>query len=657
MLMADLLVAPVPSALAEVIITVDAAQIQGEINSLVFGQNVFAVDNTMWDHTQDTLKAEADDSHVNVKASIETLAPTLLRFPGGIASDLYIWEDGLGFPTKEAVNDYSTVIVLDESPPSWREGKGLLIDPGTGEIDYENLKGQLGDRFDFTGIDTVNHMLTGVSNLNMGHAAGAGVRPGGRPVATTSGQLSEGYWTNTYGIIEHLKLVKSLGAQALLTVNYSTGLDSTGSISTEVSLEQRIMRAQALVAYCNGATNDSPLGVDGEGRDWGTVGYWAGKRGVDAQGYLKSPFRVKYWEVGNELCFQSEAGFTTAKDYADKFKIFAQKMKEVDPTISVGAVGLNLPTWHGEAPDDTDPWNETVIKGAKDDLDFLVIHSYYPAVYSPMDYNSDAWFKLVMAGATQAWKDLVEIRGIIDANSPARRIGLAVTEYGFYIPGGEAQNHSSLAAALYQADLLMFLIKGATQLRLYGAAAWDLHSGNKTAAISYQWPSVYTNSGSRTIRPQYHALKMLRQHLASRKLVKTEVLAAPTFSIDERVGNMRTNPAVPCLEALGALTKNGKLLTLVVINRSLDSFPNAAITATIQLNNLSYAPKCSMVTKLTSAHPGDHNEAGEVVKPSSPVRYVPVPQSFNFPPHSLTIIEFRPVAVSTSMNFLLNLDN
>ncbi len=642
---------PVSRAFADAAIIVDAAQIQGYINPLVFGQNVLFEGNTMWDHTKDTLKSDADDSNVNVKSSIEDLAPTILRFPGGSASDLHIWEDGLGLRTKEVVNDYSTAIVLDESPQSWRAGKGLLIDPGAGQMDYENLKGQLGDRFDFTSVDAVNHKLTGVSNLNVRHSAGAVVRPGGRPLGKIPGHIREDYWTNTYGIIEHLKLVNSLGAQALLTINYSTGLDTTGLISNKASLDQRIMRAQALVAFCNGTTDDTPLGIDGEGRDWHTVGYWAGKRGVDAQGLPKPPFGVKYWEVGNELYTKSEAGCTAASDYADKFNRFAKKMKEVDPTISVGAVGLNLPTWHGDV--DTDPWNETVVKETINDLDFLVIHSYYPSIQASMDYTSDSWFKLVMAGATQAWKHLMEIRGIIDANSPGREVGLAVTEYGFLMPVVEAKYYSNLASALYEADLLMYLIKGAKQLGLLAATAWNLHGMNENAAIGYKWPETWTASGSRTIRPQYYALKMLRQNLVSRQLVRTEVLSSPTFSIDVRVGNINANPSVPCLEALGALSSNGKKLTLVVINRSLDS----TITAAIQLNHLLFTPKSATVTKLTSAHLWDHNEEGEVVKPSEPVMYAPVPPSFDFEPHSLTIIEFRPISISALINLLVIFDN
>jgi alpha-L-arabinofuranosidase len=663
MLTAPLLCGPATGAWAATTISVDAAQNQGQINPLLFGQNVLFDSNTMWDHTTDTLKAAADDSKVNVKARIEALAPTILRFPGGIASDLYLWEDGLGFRTKEGLHDYSPSVLLDDSPHSWKAGRGLLIDPGAGQLVYEYLQGQLGDRFDFTGLDPVNHRLTGVSNLTGSHAAGAVVRPGGRPLGKIPGRLSQDYWTNTYGIVEHLKVANSLGAQALITVNYGTGLDSAGMITNKVSLDQRIMRAQALVAFCNGTTATPLLGVDGEGRDWRTAGYWAGKRGVDAQGQPRPPYGVKYWEVGNEPYTKSDPGYTTAKDYGDKFKIFARKMKEVDSTISIGAVGLNAPTWYGDG--DTDPWNETVVTETINDLDFLIIHSYYPIIHSPMDYTQDSWFKLVMAGATQAWKDLQAIRDIIDRianqagapNSPPREIGLAVTEYGFLIPSGEGKYCSSLARALNDADLLMHLIKGTAPLRLLAAAAWDLHSGNPGAAIGYQFPSVYTGSGSRTIRPQYHALKMLRENLASRQLVKTEVISSPSFAIEAKVGNINPNPAVPCLEALGAVSRNGRRLTLVVLNRSLDSFPNATITANIQLNNLGFAPKSATVTKLTSPHLGDHNEDGEVVKPSVPVTYAPVPQSFKFEPHSLTIIEFRPSSLEAVINLLLGIDD
>jgi alpha-N-arabinofuranosidase len=657
LLMALFLFGPASLAFADVTIIVEATQDQGYINPLVFGQNALFDCNTMWDHRTDTLRADEDDSHVHVKSSIDALAPTILRFPGGIGSDVHIWEDGLGIQISNQLQVGDPEIFLNESPQSWSIGtKGLLIDPGPIAPFTENLMGQLGDRFDYTGIDVANKKLTGVTEISLTPSPGARVRIGGRPIYPPRNDITQNNnWTNTYGIIEHLKLAQSLGAQAMVTVNYGTGLDSTGLITTDVSLSQRIMRAQALVAFCNGSASDTrPLGIDGvsidgEGRNWGTVGYWAGQRAAIGH---PDPFGVRYWEVGNELCFRSEPGHTTASDYADKFIIFTQQMKYIDPQIKVGAVGMFLPTWHGDDDDDTQPWNQTVLQKTKDYLDFLVIHSYYPHIFSPMDFNSDAWFKLVMAGAIQAGKHLAGVRDIIDAISPGRNIDLAVTEYGFLIPSEEPRYYSSLARALHDADLIMHLLKNAVPLRLLAAANWDLHSTTPGAAIGYSWPSFWTNSGSRTIRPQYYAQKMLRQSLAGRQMVGTEVLSSPTFSIEAKVGNIDPNPAVPCLGALGVLSNGGKLLTLAVINRSLDS----TITASIQLNDLIFTPKFARVTKLASAHLGDHNEDGIVVKQSEAVTYTPVPQSFNFAPHSLTIIEFRPIQAVAGRNLLMLLD-
>ena len=112
-----------------------------------------------------------------------------------------------------------------------------------------------------------------------------------------------------YGIAEHLKLVKALGAQAILTVNYGSGLDREGRLSTQVSLSQRVKRAAALVAFVNGNPGDTtPLGTDEEGHDWQTVGYWARQRA--ARG-LRQPLGVRYWEVGNEVYDRHEVGCTT----------------------------------------------------------------------------------------------------------------------------------------------------------------------------------------------------------------------------------------------------------------------------------------------------------------------------------------------------------
>ncbi|MGA9754002.1 MAG: hypothetical protein WBV23_02540 [Desulfobaccales bacterium] len=309
-----------------------------------------------------------------------------MRFPGGSTSDLYLWEDGIGLKTTAPVGPNSASISL-EGVPDWQTvTQARLVD---------THDGQFGDLFHFIRQD--GNRLEGVFGVQSHHPAGTPVRPEAR--------IGQSPWfSNNYGTIEHLKLVHSLKAKALFTVNYSTGLEMAGKLSTRVSLDQRVKRAAAWVAFVNGHPDDPrPLGVDGEGHDWQTVGFWAQKRA--ALGYPQ-PFGVTYWEVGNEVYDRNEIGFTAAQQYARDFVAFAEAMKGVDPRIQVGAVGLTAPQGRGDA-DATDAWNPTVVKHAKEYLDFLIIHPYYPAGGQDRAlYRSEPWFMAMMAGAHQAMLDL-----------------------------------------------------------------------------------------------------------------------------------------------------------------------------------------------------------------------------------------------------------
>ena len=511
---------------------------------------------------------------------IAGLAPTLLRFPGGGAADQYLWEDGLGFLTLEAVTPTSAAAVLDGAPDWTGVVKARLID---------SKGGQFGEPFSFLRLH--DNRLEGIFGLKGLHPAGVSIRPEARP-----GQPD--WFSNSYGIAEHLKLVQALGAQAILTVNYSTGLDRGGRLSTQASLSQRVKRAAALVAYVNGDLNNTtPLGTDEEGRNWQTVGYWARKRAARGQ---REPFAVRYWEVGNETYDKTEIGYTTARKYARDFLAFARAMKAVDPGIQIGAVGLSDPKGRGDA-DAHDLWNPTVVKLAGGSSDFLVIHPYYPSAAPPkVSYQGADWFAAILAGASRALADLKEIRAVVNANAPAgQNLGLAVTEYGIWpYASQDPRDYSNLAGALYAADLLMGLSREAGPLGLIGAAAWNLHGSNPTAAIGYNW-----ELGTRTLRPQYHVLKMLRQ-LAGLALLDTRVVA-PTFTVPA-VGNVKGTPPVPLLGAIAAATDDRRRLTLLVLNRSL----TAPVTAAIQLQGFAPQP-AALVLTLSAERAGDHNEGRE----------------------------------------------
>jgi len=581
------------------------------VNALLFGHNVLFT-NGMWDTRTTALD-------VHAVPLVHNLAPWVLRFPGGSTADLYFWEDAIGRKTTETVSVEDTSISL-ESLPSWGTvTSGRFIDAAAG---------QFGETFTFSGHSGTQ--LQGVSGVSVVHLAGSEIRPGPR-------QGQSEWFSHQYGIAEHMKLAASLGAEVILTVNYGSGLDRNGAVSTTASLSQRVKRAAAWVAYLNGDPADSrPLGSDDEGTDWQTVGYWAQQR--VARGHA-TPYSVRYWEIGNDTFARWEPGFTSAQQYAGDFLEFAALMKTVDPTISVGAVGMPDPHGRGNA-DTVDEWNATVIRTAGDSLDFLSLHPYYPAAnlaQTQGSYATTTWFTAVMAGAQQAAKDLLEIRAVIAAHSSrAEQISLAATEYGMWpAETTEARDFSNLARALSDADFLMTVQQRNSQLGMLLATAWNLHGSNQTAAIHYDW-----SFGSRFIRPQYYALQLLNE-LAPQ--LHNATVNAPTFDTPP-VGNVAAATSIPMLTALAGTDGAGRL-TLLVLNRALTD----SLTTTIRL--VGYIPQSNATVRtLTADSLTANNETypATVRLTTSDLSSVAETLSYTFPAHSLTLIELQSASTGTA---------
>lgn len=588
-------------AAADSRITVDSGEKLGQVNPLLFGQNLLFAGNGLWD-------SKKNDLDPGARPLLQALAPTIVRFPGGSTADLYLWEDGIGVRTSAPVPARAGSIPLEDSP-RWE-----MVTEG-------RFQDSQGDTFNFNRVE--GNRITGVIGLKAAHPAGAGVRPGMR-----NGQPD--WFSNSYGILEHMKLVGSLGAQSIITVNYGTGLDKLGKLSTSATVSQRARRAAALVAFVNGKPGDTrPLGADEEGHDWRTIGFWAEER--VRQGY-PAPLGLRYWEVGNEVYDRHEKGYTTARQYAQDLVTFSRAMKAVDPDIKIGAVGNAFPRGRGDA-DVADEWNSTVIKQAGNSMDFLIIHPYYPgAGPGPMGYRSRAWFTAVMAGAQEALADLKEIRSIIAANAPpAKPIEIVVTEYGIWpSESKDARDYANLGRALYDADLLMGLLKDGAGLGVSLATAWNLHGSNPTAAIGYDW-----NTGKRVLRPHYYAMELFKNHLEP-QLVGVKV-ASPTFAV-EQVGNVRAHPALPTLGALASISGSGQRLTLLVLNRSL----TGPITTTIRLAGFAPQPT-AQVQMLSGNDAGNHNEdnPGAVAPAAQRLDNAGPEFDFTFAPHSLTLLKFQ----------------
>lgn len=97
--------------------------------------------------------------------------------------------------------------------------------------------------------------------------------------------------SNDVGIDEFCQFCELVEAQPLVCLSFSDGPQSAGD----------------LVEYCNG--------------DASTV--WGAKRAANGHA---APYRVKYWQIGNEISGDNE-------DYLGHFAAFAQRMKQADPAI------------------------------------------------------------------------------------------------------------------------------------------------------------------------------------------------------------------------------------------------------------------------------------------------------------------------------------
>lgn len=210
--------------------------------------------------------------------------------------------------------------------------------------------------------------------------------------------IESGYIAPAATFANAAQLVDQVGT-VLVTVDYGSNLDGTGGGEP--------LEAAAWVAYANGDPGSSRvIGKDSTGHDWGTVAKWAKIRAEaplatdDGYNFLRishpAPLNIKLWQIGSHVYNNGYYGGdhvgepdlhgptpTALKDfgklkknpklspsfYGDQILEFAKAMKEIDPSIEIGATFVTPPDGLLWAPD----WNATVLKKACAAIDFETI--------------------------------------------------------------------------------------------------------------------------------------------------------------------------------------------------------------------------------------------------------------------------------------------
>jgi hypothetical protein len=237
------------------------------------------------------------------------------------------------------------------------------------------------------------------------------------------GQASNlGYLSGTTDMGHFIQLTSNAQAQAVISVDWGSGfLWNAGKTAMAIpDTNGSPQEAAAWVAYCNSSTNiygtanDVTIGMDSEGNNWQTAGYWAMIRAAkplasnDGYNFLRinhpAPVGIKYWEVGNEPYGDGYYGggdgyecdyavpFPYTNDtreanaalsptaYGQAVKAFSLAMKAVDPTVKIGAYSSTPPgdySWDFlSGVNGGQHWTPLVLAQCGSNIDFVIVHWY-----------------------------------------------------------------------------------------------------------------------------------------------------------------------------------------------------------------------------------------------------------------------------------------
>ncbi len=156
-------------------------------------------------------------------------------------------------------------------------------------------------------------------------------------------------WTgvehNDFGTDEFIAFCREVGAEPLIAVN--TGFEGAYS-------------AAQWVEYCNAASST-------------LAGSWRAKNGSE------KPFAVKYWGVGNEMYGQWQLGFMQFKQYTIKHNIVADAMWKVDPAatlIGVGDLDRVNTDYDPDMVKAKQTWSKGMLESSGDKMNVMSEHFY-----------------------------------------------------------------------------------------------------------------------------------------------------------------------------------------------------------------------------------------------------------------------------------------
>jgi alpha-L-arabinofuranosidase len=313
------------------------------------------------------------------------------------------------------------------------------------------------------------------------------------------------------------------------------------------------------------------------------------------------PYGVKYWELGNEIWGDWVRGHSDAATYARNYVRYHRAMRAVDSSIQFIAVG-----------DNDMSWNRTVLKTAGDSIDYLAIHHYY----GRKEMSGDA--RNLMARPLHYERFYKDVEKVIREDAPGRPIRLHINEWGLDLP--EARQHS-LEAALYGARLMNVFERTSPFVAM--TAESDLING---------WPGGIIQAGRHGafVTPTYYLNLLYNRHRGHDRLKTT--VEGPTFDTS------REGTGVLVLDAVASRSADGRELILKVVNTS----PTSAVATRIDLRGVDVQPEADWHV-ITAESPETYNSFAtpDAIRPRRETIRAGKGLQVTLPPSSVSVVVLR----------------
>jgi alpha-N-arabinofuranosidase len=363
------------------------------------------------------------------------------------------------------------------------------------------------------------------------------------------------------------------------------------------------------------------------------------------QYYIDKGIDVRYWEIGNEVYYDSAGGeyafsevYMEPLEYAVLFDDYAAALRAVDPDIKIGILGVDKYSLVPQCPYDN--WNEIVLDNITEKADFMAVHNCYAPISLHYDPDDDRVYQALLAAPEFSRMSFNRIISDIQCygTSDTRPEWIAVTEHASFFVNGDAsldlqikqmERNRSLGSALFSALIFNLFI---SQPDIQMAAHINMNSPWWQAAVQLETENDFTCLPFRSA--YFHVFRLYRE-AAGGTVVSVDIEDCPVYSAPAS-DNFPALADVPCLDALGVFRPDENRLYLYVVNRDIHD----SIEARINFANPAVSVTAETLTAGSCADFNTGNSPDRII-PETRILTAANPLTYIFGPCSLTRVTIQ----------------